>query len=110
MKNDNKAVFWNKPEECTTIPCPIVICPSGATCDFDGIYPPDCKSNQQKIVNGCTGKVTGAGKLIVDCTFKGFVAKIIKGSGPLSDDFMKEHIDWAPPSDGPGCKKKIACK
>jgi RHS repeat-associated protein len=110
VKNESKGVFWYKPEECTTTPCPILTCPPGATCDADGLYPPNCKSNPHKIVNGCSGKVTAAGKLIVDCTFKGFVAKIIKGSGPVSDDFMKEHKDWAPPSDGPGCKKKIACK
>lgn len=60
VKNNSRGAFWYKPENCEPS-CSIVECKPGETCDVDGIYPPDCKSNPIKIVNGCSGSVNAKG-------------------------------------------------
>jgi RHS repeat-associated protein len=115
VKNESPVgAFWYKPENCNTTPCPIKACGPGDTCDVDGIYPPGCKSNPYKIVNGCSGKINAKGKLIVTCSLVGKAAGIFKGLGAdgygqVDDDFMKEHKDWAPPNQAPPCVKKNVC-
>jgi hypothetical protein len=51
IKNNGPKPIPYKPEECSTTPCPIKLCMPGETCDVDGIYPSDCKTNPVKIVN-----------------------------------------------------------
>jgi RHS repeat-associated protein len=115
VKNNSPAgVFWYKPDSCATTPCPIKECKPGETCNVDGIYPPNCKSNPFKIVDGCTGTIDAKGKLAVICSAVGKAAGILKGVGSdgygqVDDVFMKNHPDWPKPNSGPGCVKKNVC-
>ena len=115
VKNNSPAgVFWYKPDSCATTPCPIKECKPGETCNVDGLYPPNCKSNPIKIVDGCTGTIDAKGKLKVICSAVGKAAGILKGVGSdgygqVDDEFMKNHPDWPKPNLGPGCVKKTAC-
>jgi RHS repeat-associated protein len=97
-----------KPEKCGgAVPCPIKDCKPGETCDVDGIYPPDCKSNPVKIVDYCTAVILPNGWLVIMCPPVINLFQLVKG-GPVDNNFMKKHPDWAPPSQASGCQKK-AC-
>ena len=108
MRNDSGRDIPYKPEICPGGTCQIQVCKSGQTCDVDGVYPPDCKSNPIKIVNGCTAQATAAGKLVVICSgVKSRVGQALLGGG-VSNNFMNDHPDWPPPNSAPGCQSSCA--
>lgn len=91
----------------------IKLCPPGATCDADGVYPPACDRYPVKIVDGCTAEVSAGGWLWVWCPlFKPdapdlkrkfpFFGQMVTG-GRTSKDFHDEHKDWPPPNNKPNC-------
>jgi RHS repeat-associated protein len=121
VTNNSDRPIPYKPE-CPVGVCPIQMCQPGQTCDADGVYPSDCKSNPIKIVNGCSGTVLPDGQLVVSCTpplsnnwqngkVMAPVMKVVRRfwsgapdpGGPVDDDFMRRHPDWPPPDSAPNC-------
>jgi RHS repeat-associated protein len=81
-------------------------CPPGATCDVDGVYPPD-GGNPIKIVDGCEAECKD-GKLIIIC--RSVIARMYQRffGGPRSDKWMNNHKDWPRPDEPtlPPCSTK----
>jgi len=81
-------------------------CPSGQTCDVDGVYPPG-GGNPVKIVNGCSAEcnmLNGHGVITVTCDGEWPQFKQWYGGGPVPDDWWtpkdkggKGHTDWPKP-------------
>jgi RHS repeat-associated protein len=105
--NCNRSIPY-KPEE-TSGDCDATkkyYCPPGATCDVDGVYPPD-GGNPIKICDGCEAECND-GKLIITCS--SIISRLCQRfiGGPKSDHWMKEHKDWPSPEEPtlPPCSKK----